>query len=755
MSLGTSSSILATSTGVAGSSLASSSNASPARIESGMTDGPGAGSLDEGVLVIPMQTIVHKVAPLCSLSVPELRALILQYDTDGVGGLTEAQWSLFCNENRHAFSSMGEELLDFDRSGEYSVFVLKHGYEGTSIVDASHSFTKEVIRFVESFAAGGIAGATSKTVIAPGDRVKIIFQVESTRRFSLRSAVYLGVETVQKFGITGLWIGNGATMLRVVPYAAITYASFDFYHSKLQSLLSCTNPHGSPDEGQAVMLRFISGSLAGATSTTCTYPLDLMRARFAARSTSGKRRFPSYLVAFREARSKHGLLSLYSGLFPTLVGILPYAGFSFACFETLKQRIVRMSNLKSDKDIPTYQRLAAGGLAGLLAQSATYPLDIVRRRMQVTPGRYSGVINALRTVYLEEGFRQGLYKGLAMNWIKGPIATATSFTVNDLVKRRTRSYYETKAVNSSRRNIVTLPEAFLCGGVAAATAKFFSLPFDRLKILYQVGMAEENSAKKGVQLLYHVVKQSPNMWTSGHITMLRVVPYGALTYCFFDMFQVLAERLLYSHVPTSYTNFAAGAAAASVGTAIVYPLDLLRTRVAINAVPSFQSYFWLLRAVARRHGISELWKGCYLSMMSVGILAGIGFASYEYLKEQFGCHTFVQYMAAGATSGMVGSLITYPLNVMKRNRQAERVVYARLGTSSVQSLLKSPSMVASLYRKMPFSFTVNSLTFGISFAVNDWCRDVIAATRKDMLREMLFPPSSVVSKAVIPHGDAV
>lgn len=707
-----------------------------------LSTGAASASKEQELLIIPVDTIVKKVAPLCGLPKPELRALVLRYDTAGVGGLTEAQWSRFCLENRHAFSSLGEELLDFDRSGEYSVLVVKHGYDGAGDASQTRSFAKEIVRFIESFAAGGIAGAVSKTVIAPGDRVKIIFQVESTRPFSLRAAVYLGVETVREFGITGLWIGNGATMLRVVPYAAITYASFDLYHSKLRAVLGRTNPDGSPDEARAVTLRFISGSLAGATSTTCTYPLDLMRARFAARSSSGKRRFPSYRAAFKEATARQGIRSLYGGLFPTLVGIVPYAGCSFACFETFKHYIVKASNLKSDKEIPTYQRLVAGGLAGLIAQSATYPLDIVRRRMQVTPGRYSGVVNALITVYREEGLRQGLYKGLAMNWIKGPIATATSFTVNDLVKRRTRNYYETTAVHSSRRNVVTLPEAFFCGGVAAVTAKFFSLPFDRLKILYQVGMTENATAKKGAQLLYQVVKQSPNMWTSGHVTMLRVGPYGALTYCFFDLFQSVVERLMYSHVATPYTNFVAGAAAAALGTAIVYPLDLLRTRVAVNAVPSFQSYFWLLRSIARRHGLASLWNGCYFSMMGVGALAGIGFASYEYLKERLGCHTFGQYMAAGAASGLVGSVITYPLSVAKRNRQAERVVFERLGTNSVQSLLKSPQTVASLYRKMPFSFTVSSLTFGLSFALNDVCRDVIVATRNDMLREMLFPPAA-------------
>lgn len=42
--------------------------------------------------------------------------------------------------------------------------------------------------------------------------------------------------------------------------------------------------------------------------------------------------------------------------------------------------------------------MLAGGFAGLFAQSVTYPLDIVRRRMQVMPGRYRGVYDALTTI---------------------------------------------------------------------------------------------------------------------------------------------------------------------------------------------------------------------------------------------------------------------------------------------------------------------------------------------------------------------
>jgi solute carrier family 25 protein 42 len=66
-------------------------------------------------------------------------------------------------------------------------------------------------------------------------------------------------------------------------------------------------------------------------------------------------------------------------------------------------------------------------VAGLVAQTATYPLHVVRRRMQVqgrdAVGRYEGegfvgLGAAMRRIYLEEGVRNGLFKGVSVTWLK-------------------------------------------------------------------------------------------------------------------------------------------------------------------------------------------------------------------------------------------------------------------------------------------------------------------------------------------------
>jgi hypothetical protein len=64
-------------------------------------------------------------------------------------------------------------------------------------------------RVLHHLAAGAIAGATAKTVEAPLDRVKIIFQV-SASRFSFRAAARQMATIARNEGVAGLWKGNGA-----------------------------------------------------------------------------------------------------------------------------------------------------------------------------------------------------------------------------------------------------------------------------------------------------------------------------------------------------------------------------------------------------------------------------------------------------------------------------------------------------------------------------------------------------------------
>lgn len=145
-------------------------------------------------------------------------------------------------------------------------------------------------------------------------------------------------------------------------------------------------------------------------------------------------RYSNIFHVFIRISREEGLKTLYFGFTPTVLGVIPYAGLSFFTYESLKS----LHREYSGRPQPyPFERMVFGACAGLIGQSASYPLDVVRRRMQtagVTGHQHGSILSTLRSIVREEGAVRGLYKGLSMNWLKGPIAVGISFTTFDLMQ---------------------------------------------------------------------------------------------------------------------------------------------------------------------------------------------------------------------------------------------------------------------------------------------------------------------------------
>ncbi|CAG5896798.1 unnamed protein product [Menidia menidia] len=287
--------------------------------------------------------------------------------------------------------------------------------------EGSYESIKQTRSVVNSLFSGAIAGAVAKTAVAPLDRTKIIFQGKLIYR------------TYLKDGFFSLWRGNSATMVRVIPYAAIQFCAHEQYKRLLGGY------YGFQGKALPPIQRLLAGAMAGTTAAMLTYPLDMVRARMA---VTPKEMYSNIMHVFVRISREEGLKTLYRGFTPTILGVVPYAGLSFFTYETLK----KMHAEKSGRPQPyTYERMAFGACAGLIGQSASYPLDVVRRRMQtagVTGHTYGTILGTMREIVSEEGFIRGLYKGLSMNWVKGPIAVGMSFTTFDLTQILLRKLHQ-------------------------------------------------------------------------------------------------------------------------------------------------------------------------------------------------------------------------------------------------------------------------------------------------------------------------
>lgn len=199
-----------------------------------------------------------RVSVIASLSVPAFPSdwhKICSSDTaicgsQGVAGSGMVASGTPVQADPHNSATLPEEVHNRDQA-HHGVTLSR---KGSTNRDAAVDITKRLI-------AGGIAGAVAKTVIAPLDRTKIIFQT-SEKKFSARNVVHEIVRAqfaplhehpcaphfwscphgrrvlsvlifdiwcvplpqmviVNKEGFTGLWRGNMATVLRVFPYAGI------------------------------------------------------------------------------------------------------------------------------------------------------------------------------------------------------------------------------------------------------------------------------------------------------------------------------------------------------------------------------------------------------------------------------------------------------------------------------------------------------------------------------------------------------
>lgn len=316
-------------------------------------------------------------------------------------------------------------------------------------------------RVVQIMFCGGVAGTVAKTAIAPFDRVKIHFQVQNPL-LAMHSGRIGGVFDALRFvhrttGVAGLYRGHSAMLLRIFPYAAINYAVYERAQRWLYQ--------GKPAAEVWWWWRLLAGSLAGAAAVTCTYPLDIVRARLAfdLSSRPPARHPKKYFFSLRavlselagEGRRAGGgsVAGFYQGYLPTLAGILPYAGVSFFSFERQKMLYRRWTGVGDDAPVPVLAKLPMGMLSGALAQTAAYPLDVIRRRAQVLrvaphlvdprlrshPSPHSHphapIMHILGGILREKGLR-GLFVGLSINYLKVAPATGISFVVYEFLRER-------------------------------------------------------------------------------------------------------------------------------------------------------------------------------------------------------------------------------------------------------------------------------------------------------------------------------
>ena len=257
-------------------------------------------------------------------------------------------------------------------------------------------------QFMTSVFAGGSAGIIARTCVAPLDRLKINAQTSSHTGFE-KNTLKFTKNIMQKDGISGLWKGNGMNCIRVMPHSAIQFVSFDLYKSLIHV--------------DSLQQKLISGALSGATAISVTHPIDVVRIRL---QTT---RIDTIKNALVDVYRENGMKTFYKGYVPSVLSIAPFISINFTTFDYLKQ----INTYPSSFDL-----LCMGGISGCIAQTFCYPLDTIRRKMQLRNVVYKGIRDAFTTTIKNEGL-VGLYRGMGVNALKVMPNNAIRFCVYEKI----------------------------------------------------------------------------------------------------------------------------------------------------------------------------------------------------------------------------------------------------------------------------------------------------------------------------------
>ena len=340
-----------------------------------------------------------------------------------------------------SLTAAARSVANDDARGPYARggFVAPSAGEGKSGVG--------LMEICKSLVAGGVAGGVSRTAVAPLERLKILQQVAGSTTTAYNGVLTGLTHIMRTEGMVGMFKGNGANCIRIVPNSASKFLAYE----TLESWLLSRARESDPDAQLGPLTRLTAGAGAGIFAMSATYPLDMVRGRLTTQVDGKYKQYTSMTHAARVIVREEGALALYKGWLPSVIGVIPYVGLNFAVYGTLKDVVAEWQGLKSGKDLSVPLGLACGGVAGAIGQTVAYPFDVCRRKLQVAGWagakalaegeakhlaemRYTGMVDCFVKTVRHEGVG-ALFHGLSANYVKVAPSIAIAFVCYEEVKK--------------------------------------------------------------------------------------------------------------------------------------------------------------------------------------------------------------------------------------------------------------------------------------------------------------------------------
>lgn len=187
------------------------------------------------------------------------------------------------------------------------------------------------------------------------------------------------ITIVKEEGLISLWKGHLTGQLLSTSFVVVQFGSFEV----LTKYVFKVAPQLLDSAQSKTMTHFVCGGLAAVIATMANQPIDVLKTRLI---TQGEPRMYNGLAdACVKIFRYEGVRGFYKGVTPSLLLVAPQSAVTFSVYEMMNicWRRLGLDPDKTTNRMNAFQSAFNGAVAGVVSKTIVYPMDVVKRRLQI------------------------------------------------------------------------------------------------------------------------------------------------------------------------------------------------------------------------------------------------------------------------------------------------------------------------------------------------------------------------------------
>ncbi|XP_014603482.1 PREDICTED: calcium-binding mitochondrial carrier protein SCaMC-2 isoform X1 [Polistes canadensis] len=271
----------------------------------------------------------------------------------------------------------------------------------------------------------------------------------------------------------------------------------------------------------------------------------------------------------------------------------------------------------------------------------------------------------------------------------------------------------------------------LAGGIAGGVSRTCTAPLDRIKVYLQVHGTRHCNISSCFRYMLREGGVT-SLWRGNGINVLKIGPETALKFMAYEQ----VKRAIKGNDTRElglYERFVAGSMAGGISQSAIYPLEVLKTRLALRKTGEFSSIIDAANKIYKQGGWKSFYRGYIPNLIGILPYAGIDLAVYETLKNSYlRTHmkneqpAFWVLLLCGTASSTAGQVCSYPLALVRTKLQAEISTGSDANTmiGVFKDILKREG-IRGLYRGITPNFLKVAPAVSISYVVYEHFRQAL------------------------------